>query len=114
MKGWKHWDDFGSRAQLDNPKWREQLVEYARFNDKDEVILDLDSSLQLALIHSSSYWTQLETIYLSALDVSTERFSFEVQFYGGNGTRFDHLGRLHGIRPAVEPWKRSGRSATTW
>ena len=49
MKGWKHWDDFGSRSQLDNPKWREQLVEYARFNDKDEVILDLDSSLQLAL-----------------------------------------------------------------
>ena len=96
MKGWKHWDDFGSRAQLDNPKWREQLVEYARFNDKDEVILDLDSSLQLALIHSSSYWTQLETIYLSALDVTTERFSFEVQFYGGNGTRFDHLGRLIG------------------
>ena len=96
MKGWKHWDDFGSRAQVDNAKWREQLVEYARFNDKEEVILDLDSSLQLAMIHSSSYWTQLETIYLSALDVSTERFRFEIQFYGGNGTRFEHLGRLQG------------------
>ncbi|MHB8973526.1 MAG: TolC family protein [Pirellulaceae bacterium] len=96
MKGWKHWDDFGSRAQVDNAKWREQLVEYARFNDKDEVILDLDSSLQLAIIHSSNYWTQLETIYLSALDVSTERFRFEIQFYGGNGTRFEHMGRLQG------------------
>ena len=53
MKGWKHWNDFGSRSQLDNPKWREQLVEYARFNDKDEVVLDVDSSLQLAVIHSS-------------------------------------------------------------
>ncbi|MHB0956066.1 MAG: TolC family protein [Pirellulaceae bacterium] len=96
MKGWKHWDEFGSRSQLDNSKWREQLVEYARFNEKDEVILDLDSSLQLAVIHSSNYWTQLETIYLSALDVSTERFRFEIQFYGGNTTRFDHLGQLQG------------------
>lgn len=96
MKGWKHWNDFGSRSQLDNPRWREMLTEYVRFNANDEIILDLDSSLQLAQIHSSSYWNQLETIYLSALDVSTERFSFEVQFYGGNGTRFTHLGRLLG------------------
>ncbi len=96
MKGWKHWDDFGTRPTLDNSKWRECLVEYARFNDEGEVILDLDSSLQLSLIHSSSYWTQLETIYLSALDVSTERFRFEVQFFGGNTTRFDHLGKLQG------------------
>lgn len=96
MKGWKHWNDFGSRSQVDNPKWRQQLVDYARFNANEEVILDLDSSLQLARIHSSSYWSQLETIYLSALDVSTERFRYEVQFYGGNGTRFSHLGRLVG------------------
>ncbi len=96
MKGWKHWNDFGSRSQVDNPRWREQLTEYARFNEHDEVVLDLDSALQLALIHSPSYWTQLETIYLSALDVSAERFRFEVQFFGGNGTRFDHLGRIAG------------------
>ncbi len=96
MKGWKHWHDNGTRSQLDNPKWRECLVEYARFNEHDEVILDLDSALQLALIHSPTYWTQLETIYLSALDVSAERFSYEVQFFGGNGTRFSHLGRLIG------------------
>lgn len=96
MKGWKHWSDFGSRSQVDNPRWREQLTEYAHFNEHDEVVLDLDSALQLALIHSPSYWTQLETIYLSALDVSAERFRFEVQFFGGNGTRFDHQGRLAG------------------
>ncbi|MBM4089777.1 MAG: TolC family protein, partial [Planctomycetes bacterium] len=93
MKGWKHWDDCGHRQCLDNPQWRQQLVEYARFTEQDEVLLDLDSSLQLAIVHSPSYQNQLETIYLSALDVSTERFRFEVQFYGGNTTRFDHLGR---------------------
>ncbi len=96
MKGWKHWDDFGVRRQLDNQCWREQLVEYAEFNDKDEVVLDINSALQLALIHSPSYQQQLETIYLSSLDVSTERFRFETQFFGGNDTRFLHEGQLRG------------------
>ena len=94
MKGWKHWYDNGVRRTLDNPRWREQLVEYVAFNEEDEIVLNMDSALQLALVHSPSYQQQLETIYLSALDVTTERFRFEVQFYGGNVTRFDHLGRL--------------------
>jgi outer membrane protein TolC len=96
MKGWKHWYDNGTRRQLDNPRWREQLVEYVTFNEDDEIILNMDSALQLALVHSPAYQQQLETIYLSALDVSTERFRFEIQFFGGNTTRFDHLGRLAG------------------
>jgi len=93
MKGGKHWNDWGSRSMLENPKWRQELVSYARFNKKDEVVLDLDSALQLSLIHSPDYQRQLETMYLSALDVSTERFRFEVQFFGGNGTDFVHLGK---------------------
>lgn len=96
MKGWKHWYDFGLRKQLDNPSWREQLVEYAMFNERDEVVLDINAALQIALVNNPSYQTQLETIYLSALDVSAERFSFETQFFGGNGTSFTHLGRLAG------------------
>ena len=96
MKGWKHWYDFGIRRQVDNPCWREQLVEYAEFNEKDEVVLDINSALQTRLVNSPNYQQQLETIYLSALDVSTERFRFETQFFGGNGTRFHALGQLRG------------------
>lgn len=92
MKGWKHWNEWGSRSMLENPKWRQELVTYARFNKQDEVVLDMDSALQLSLMNSPDYQTQLETLYLSALDVSTERFRFEVQFFGGNGTSFVHLG----------------------
>ncbi len=94
MKGWKHWDDFGSRRTLDNPCWRERLVEYATFNDQNEVVLNIDSALQIALVNSPNYQRQLETIYLSALDVSTERFRFETQFFGGTSTNFTHLGNL--------------------
>ena len=73
------------------------------------MVLDINSSLQMALIHSPSYQQQLETIYLSALDVSTERFRFEIQFFGGNTTRFDHLGRLAGIGTGLQPGARLGR-----
>ena len=51
------------------------------------------------LIRAPTYQEQLETIYLSALDVSTERFRFEVQFFGGNVTEFFHTGKYRGIDP---------------
>ncbi len=47
-------------------------------------------------MNSPDHQTQLETIYLSALDVSTERFRFETQFFGGNDTFYRHEGRLRG------------------
>jgi len=76
LKGSTHWNDDGTRDTLDNPCWRQQLVQYAKFNDRDEVVLDVNSALQLSLVHSPDYQRQLETIYLSALDVTTERFRF--------------------------------------
>ena len=93
MKGWKHWDKWGTRTTLENPKWRQDLVCYAQFNQNDEVVLDINSALRLALVNSPDYQRQLETVYLSALDVSAERFRFEVQFFGGNGTSLTHLGK---------------------
>ncbi len=99
MKGWKHWYDNGCRNNLENPSWRQALVEYAEFNQNDEVVLDLDAALELSIIHAPTYQQQLETIYLSALDVSTERFRFEIQFFGGNVTDYLHTGRYRGIDP---------------
>ena len=93
-KGWKHWDDNGTRSQLENPMWRERLGEYAPLTPDGKVLLDLDTALEMAYIHSPDYQSQLETLYLSALDVTTERFAFDTQFFGGNTTTFSHLGRL--------------------
>jgi hypothetical protein len=92
MRGYKHWYDNGVVPDLQNPGWRENLVQYVGFTDDDSIKLDLEGSVGLALIHSADYRTQLETIYLSALDVSTERFRFTTQFYGGFGPNFTHIG----------------------
>jgi outer membrane protein TolC len=91
-RGWARWYENGCRAGLENPNWRRQLAQYVPIDEQGRVKLSIDSAMQLALVNSPDLQTQLETIYLSALDVSTERFRFDVQFFGGNLTRFTHLG----------------------
>ena len=91
-KGWPHWDDNGHRQQLENPYWRDAMCEYVELSDDGKVKLNIDSALRLAYMHSPDYQGQLETLYLSALDVTTERFQLETQFFGGNETRYEILG----------------------
>lgn len=98
-KGWPCWHASGDRRSLENPNWRQHLGEYVELASDGAVLLDVESAVRLAYVNSPSYQSQLETLYLSALDVSTERFRFDVRFFGGNDTRFTHLGRL---RPGGE------------
>lgn len=91
-KGWAGWYKNGYRTQLENPKWRDKLAEYAPLTEDGAVELSLDSAMHVALVNSPDLQTQLEEIYLSALDVSTERYRFDVQFFGGNFLSFSHLG----------------------
>jgi len=91
-KGWRRWYENGCREELENPDWRDRLAEYVELTEEGQVELSLDSAMQVALVNSPDLQRQLEEIYLSALDVSTERFRFDVQFFGGNLTRFTHLG----------------------
>ena len=98
-KGWEHWHDNGDRVELENPEWREALAEYVQIGDDGSVKLNLDSALKLAYVHSPSHQNQLETLYLSALDVTTERFRLDTQFFGGYNAKYAHNGSL--IPPAL-------------
>jgi hypothetical protein len=93
-KGWKHWDDNGVRAELENPAWHEALSEYVELDEAGLVKLNIDSALKLAYVHSPSHQSQLETLYLSALDVTTERFRLDTQFFGGYDAKYAHNGSL--------------------
>jgi len=93
-KGWPRWHRNGDCIDLENPCWRDYLPDYAEMNEKDEVILTVDSALRLTYMHSPGYQRQLETIYLSALDVSAERFRLDTQFFGGTDTTQNHSGEL--------------------
>ncbi len=82
----------GGAHRLENPDWRRHLGEDLPQTGDGKVSLKLADALRLALIHSPSYHQQLESIYLSALDVSTERFRFDTQFFGGFTASAAHRG----------------------
>jgi hypothetical protein len=55
---------------LDTRQWRKSLPADAN----GSILLDLETSMELALLHSREFQQQKEALYLSALDVTYERF----------------------------------------
>jgi len=94
-KGWEHWLNNGIRESLENPQWKATLGEYVELTDSGAVKLDLDSAIKLAYIHSPDHQSQLETLYLSALDVTRERFQLDTQLFGNYDASYVHDGSLN-------------------
>ncbi|MFK8115446.1 MAG: TolC family protein [Rubripirellula sp.] len=93
-QGWKHWGDNGVRKSLENPNWRDRLGEYAELADDGAVRLNMDSALRLAYMHAPQHQRTLETLYLSSLDVTGERFRLNTQFFGGHNVAYNHRGEV--------------------
>ena len=91
-KGWAKWHKNGDRPGLENPTWQQCLDQYVARSENGAYQLRLEDSVRLALIHSPAYQQQMETLYLSSLDVSTERFRLQTQFFGGNATTYNGRG----------------------
>ena len=91
-KGWPCWDANGLTAYVDSPFWRE----YLPYNEENQIALARDGAVALSLIHSRDFQTELEDLYLSALNVTEERFAFDTQYFGGNSTFFNTEGPLSG------------------
>ncbi len=91
-KGWKHWGRNGVRTSLENPQWQTQLASYTTLNEQREVELNVDSALRLAYVHSPLHQRSLETLYLTSLDVTGQRFRLDTQFFGGNSLEYRHQG----------------------
>jgi hypothetical protein len=67
---------------LDTRQWRKSLPADAN----GSILLDLETSMELALLHSREFQQQKEALYLSALDVTYERFQLgPVPFAGVSG-----------------------------
>ncbi|MCC7085779.1 MAG: winged helix-turn-helix transcriptional regulator, partial [Pirellulales bacterium] len=90
MRGDACWDWYGDTPFAQNPNWDACLPR----NERGEVVVDLTQAVQLALLNSRDYQRELEQLYLSALDVSFERFRFDVQFFGNNSTAYAVAGPM--------------------
>lgn len=91
-RGWPFWEDNGERSDVDNPAW----MEYLQFDEDGKLVISGDDAVRLGLIHSREYQAELEQLYLSALDVSFERFRFDNQGFAGWQTFFTADGPLRG------------------
>ncbi|WP_407652533.1 TolC family protein [Aporhodopirellula aestuarii] len=88
-RGYPMWEAAGLTNTAENPLW----WQYLPLNENGILELNADNAVRIALLHSPEYQEQLETLFLSALDVSSERFQFDTQFYGGFDTSYTAVGR---------------------
>lgn len=108
-RGWPFWHDNGDRPYVENPAW----PEYIEIDERGVLKLSVDDAVRLALLHSKDYQQQLETVYLSALDVSFERFRFDTQFFSGYQTFGNWIGRSLSS-PAAKQTGLGGNSSSTF
>jgi hypothetical protein len=94
-RGWPFWHDNGDTPFVANPAW----PEYIEVDDNGILRVSADDAVRLALLHSPDYQSQLEELYLSALDVSFERFRFDSQFFAGVETFGTWAGPVRSGRP---------------
>lgn len=88
-RGYPGWHYNGETPFIENPAW----AEYLDFKD-GQLTVTADDAVRLGLLHSRNYQQQLEELYLSALDVSFERFLFDSQFFAGYAVQYTADGRL--------------------
>ncbi len=86
-EGYKGWHDMGDTVSVENPNW---LAPYAQLMTSNPVDghtsvsipqVNLRDSLELTYIHSREYQTQLENVYLSALELTEQRFRLGARFH---------------------------------
>jgi hypothetical protein len=91
-RGWPFWHDNGDTANIENTAW----PAYLEFDDRGILTISSEDAVRIALLNSPNYQQNLENLYLSALDVSFERFRFDAQGFAGYETFFTADGRLRG------------------
>lgn len=79
-----YYDEIPTRANVENPVW----MDYLPRDEEGKVQLTQPLAIDLALLHSREYQTQFEALYLTALDLSGNRFEFDTQWFGGVGADF--------------------------
>ena len=92
-RGYPNWNANGNTPYVSNPDWRS----YLPLNPLGYLELDSESAVRLSLLNSPDWQEQKETLFVSALNVSLERFAFDTQGFWG----WDIFGRTQGRKNAA-------------
>jgi outer membrane protein TolC len=88
--GYPYWHANGETQFVENPSW----MQFLSLDQDSVLVLDSTAAVDLARLHSRDYQLNLEELYLSALDVTFERFRFDAQFFAGYQAFYDVAGPL--------------------
>ncbi len=88
-KGQEKWSANGFAQTVENESWRDTLPAP---DENGEIVVDQKVAFDLALLHSPDYRNALENVYLAALNVTAERYAFDVKFYGGSSLFYRNSG----------------------
>lgn len=88
QKGSKHWHDHGDSPWIEDPRWKQFL----ELDNDGNLALTSDRAVELGLLNSRNYQTQLENLYLTSLHLTLERFEFDVHWFARNSTFYEHSG----------------------
>ncbi len=104
-KGYPLWEANGRTNTAENPQW----WSYLPLDERGVLVLDVNDAVRMALKHAPAYQQAQETLYLSALDVSSERFLFDSQFfsswrgnYVNNGSARSPVSSQFDVTPGVQ------------
>ncbi len=86
--GYRHWHADGDAVSVESPGWRQFL----NTNGQGELELSPQQAFDLAIVHNRDYQFELENVYLTALQLTLERFEFDLQWFGGNTTEYRYGG----------------------
>jgi hypothetical protein len=88
-KGYKHWHKNGDTPFVQNPAFLASLP----LDENGVLVLSADEAVRQGFLHNINYQSEMEAVYLSALDVSFERFRFDTQFFAGYGLDYTATGK---------------------
>ncbi|MFK8113779.1 MAG: hypothetical protein AB8B91_16370, partial [Rubripirellula sp.] len=99
-----YYEQIATRGHVENPTWLDLLPR----TEAGSIQLTQALAIDLGLLHSRDYQTEFEQVYLTALDLSGDRFEFDTQWFGGVGTNFSANGSDRGGSRILELSDRLG------
>ena len=84
-KGVTYWDEKGESYAVDQEEW----IAHLPYNEDGEVLLDKQLSVDLGLLHSRQFQSQVEQLHIRALDLSSNRFEYQLNWFGGSDWGFN-------------------------
>ncbi|MGI9518993.1 MAG: TolC family protein [Pirellulaceae bacterium] len=85
----KYWDKIAEAESIENFLWESYLPS----NEDGVIELDRQGAVDMALLQSRDYQSAVESVYLSALSLSGNRFEFETQWFGNTTGGYSGSGR---------------------